>query len=168
MLAQISGNRFDRGGGVAERVELAVGGRELGGLADHGDADAAELCGIDVEREVDAKTRDGFKLVERAAAVAETAAAHHGHGCAAGGDERGEDERDLVAHTSSGVFVDLHARNAGEVGHNTGAHHRLGEAGGFLRRHAAQEDGHEQRGRLVIGPFAPASPLHKRRDLVAG
>ena len=168
MLAQMSGNRFDRGGDVAQRVELAVGGNELGGLADHGHADAAELRGIGGEREVDAETRDGLKFVEGAAGVAETAAAHHGHGHAAGGDERGENERDLVPHPAGGVLVDLDAGNAGEVGDHTGPHHRFGEAGGFLRRHAAQEDGHEQGGRLVIGPLAPHHALHERRDFVAG
>ena len=166
MLAQISGIDSTVAVTSRERVELAVGGHEFGGLADHGHADAAELRGVAGEREVDAEPRDGFELVERAAGVAEAAAAHHRHRHAAGGDERGEDQRDLVPHPAGGMLVDLDAGNAGEVGDHARVHHRLGEAGGLFRRHAAQEDGHEQRGRLVIGPFAPHDPVHEGGDLV--
>ena len=142
---------LDGAGDIAERVELLVGGHDLRRLADHGAADLLQDGAELGHAEVDLEARDGLELVERAAGVAETAAAHHRDLEAAGYGERGEDERDLVADAAGGVLVDLGAGQVAQVNDVAGAHHRVGEPRRLLRGHAAPEDGHEQRRRLVVG-----------------
>ena len=53
--------------------------------------------------------RDRVELVERPAGVAEPAAGDHRHGAAAGGDDRGEHEADLVADAARRVLVEHRA-----------------------------------------------------------
>src|SRR4029450_5283541 len=57
-------------------------------------------------RELDAEAGDRLELVERPAGVAEPSAAHLPERHAAGGDERADDDRGLVAHASCRVPVD--------------------------------------------------------------
>ena len=90
-------DRLDRAGGVADGVEPAVGGGEVAGLADDRAARLAHGGGeaLAVGRRVVAGDR--VELVERPAGVAEAAAGDHRHGAAARGDDRREQQRDLVA-----------------------------------------------------------------------
>ena len=46
-------------------------------------------------------------------------------------------------------------------------HHCLGEAGSFLRSHAAEENSHEQRGCLVVSPGALDHAAHECGDFFA-
>ena len=98
-------DRLDRAGGVADGVQAAVGGRQVGGLADDRAAglahDAADHLGGG-DRLV---AGDAVELVQRAAGVAEAAAGDHRHRRAAGGQDRGEDQRDLVADAAGRVLV---------------------------------------------------------------
>ena len=106
----------DRRGDVAERVELLVGGDEVGGLADDREADLAHLRDELVDRELDAEAGDRLELVERAAGVAEAAAAHLPERDAAGRDDRADGERRLVADAAGRVLVDdLAPERGGEV-----------------------------------------------------
>ena len=67
-------DRLDRRRHVAERVELLVGGHEVGGLTDDRQADRRASCAMHlVGRQVDAEAGDRLELVERAAGVAEPA-----------------------------------------------------------------------------------------------
>ncbi len=68
-----------------------------------------------LERKVDVETRNGFELIERAAGVAETAPADHGHGEAAGGNDGRQDQRGLVADAAGGVLVHFFAGEIGEI-----------------------------------------------------
>ena len=56
----------DRGGDVAERVELLVGRHEVAGLPDDRETDVAHLRDELVDRELDPEARDRLELVERA------------------------------------------------------------------------------------------------------
>ena len=121
------------------------------GLTDQRAADSREGATELVQRQADAEAGNRLELVERAAGVAEAAAGHHRHDDAARGDERRQDQRRLVADAAGAVLVDLDARNA-ETGRRAArAHHRVGQPGGLLRRHAAEDDRHQQGRGLVIG-----------------
>ena len=71
---------------------------------------------------------DGLEFVERAAGVAEAAAADHRHRDARGGRQRSEHQRSLVAHAAGGMLVDFSCGQRREVEHFAGAQHRVGQA----------------------------------------
>ena len=56
-----------------------------------------------------------LELVKCATGVTEAAPAHHGHDNTQSSSQRREDQRDFVAHPAGAVFVDLHARNIGQI-----------------------------------------------------
>ena len=67
---------------------------------------------------------DRVELVERAARVAEAAAGDHRHRAAAGGEDRREQQRDLVADAAGGVLVEHRARQVASPGPSPRARHR--------------------------------------------
>ena len=99
-------DRLDRAGDIAQRVELVVGRREAGARGRDHATDRAQHVAHLVGRQVGAPAGDRFHLVERAAGVAEAAPRQLRHRGAARGDERHEDERDLVADAAGRVLVD--------------------------------------------------------------
>ena len=104
--AAISDDLVDGRGHVAQRVEQLVGRHEVGRLPDDRHADVAHLRDELVERQLRAEPGDRLELVERAARVAEPAAAHLPERHAAGGDDRADRERRLVADAAGRVLVD--------------------------------------------------------------
>ena len=63
------------------------------------------------------------------------------------------------------MLVDLRPRQIGEVEPLAGIDHRAGEMGRLGRIHAAEEDRHEQGGRLVVGPAPIGDAAHEGIDL---
>ena len=120
-------------------------------------------------RELDAEAGDRLELVERAAGVAEAAAAHHRERHAARGDERRRAERGLVADAAGRVLVDDLAPERRRSSGSPLAQHRLGERERLGARQAAEEDRHEPRGHLVVGHVAAHvaddSPPRPRRAM---
>ena len=96
----------DGRGDVAQRVQQLVGRDEVAGLADDRDADVPHLRDELVHRQLDAVAGDRLELVERAAGVAEAAAAHLPERDAARRDDRPDGERRLVADAAGRVLVD--------------------------------------------------------------
>ncbi len=101
---------FDCGGDVAQGVELFIGGRDFGGLADQGAMSQRERAAEFCELQIYVEAGDGFQFVERAAGVAEAAAADHGHVEAGRGNDGSDDERSFVADAAGGVLVHFRAR----------------------------------------------------------
>ena len=99
-------DRLDRAGDVTEGVELAVRGREVGagGVDDRAGGGRGSAAPRRAQRRSPAGDR--LHLVERAAGVAQASAGGLGHRGAARGDERAQDQRDLVADAAGGVLVD--------------------------------------------------------------
>ncbi len=108
---------FDGAGVIAQRIEDAVGGDDTRGLADERGARAAKRLGELLQVELRIEARNGFELVESAAGVAEGPAADHGDADAGnagvgwmrkagGGENRGDEQRGLVADAAGGVLVD--------------------------------------------------------------
>jgi hypothetical protein len=142
--AVMSGDALDRAGDVAQRVELLVGGSDLGRLADQRAADPLHAAAQLVERETGPEAGNRLELVERTARMAEAAPRHHRDGRAARRRERREHDRGLVAHAAGAVLVHGSAAEPGIVHPHARSHHRVSEGGGLLRGHAAQDDRHEQ------------------------
>ncbi len=104
--------RLDGAGDVAQRVDLAVGRRQLAGgedrRADVGKA-VARICAFD---RFGGEARNRLELVQRAAGVPEAAAGRLRHRRAAGGDHGHQRQGDLVADPAGGVLVDGAVRRA--------------------------------------------------------
>ena len=145
---------LDRAGNVAQRVQLAVSGSDFLGLANHGASTGFENAMEFRHRQTDAESGDGFKFVERASGVAQTAAANHGDEEASGSDQRSKHERGLVADAARGVLVNFLCGKEAEIENFAGMQHGVREGGGFLASHSAQHDSHEPRRHLVIGNAA--------------
>src|SRR6185295_19810634 len=100
---------------VAQRVQLLVRGSEGRRLADDAGADVPEHRLEFVDAQVYAASRNRLQLVEGPAGVAEAAARHFRHDDAAGGRERGEHDRNLVADTAGAMLADLHPGDIRQV-----------------------------------------------------
>ncbi len=98
-------DRSDRARHVAQRVELAVGGHQIGGGRGNGATGLRDDAGEFLAGEIRADTGNGFKLVERAAGGAQSAARDHRHLKSAASQQRRHDERRLVANAAGGVLV---------------------------------------------------------------
>ena len=129
----------------------------------HALENAAELS----QRQIDVEAGDGLQLVQRAAGVAEPAPADHGDGHAGCGNHRGNDERRLVADAARGMFVDLRARNVGEIKDFAGVQHRASEGAQFRAVHSPDEHSHQPGGHLIVGNFVLSIGTHKKVDFVA-
>src|SRR5262249_26097982 len=108
-----------------------------------------------------------FELVERAASVAEPAAAHLPERHAAGGDDRPDGDRGLVADASRRVLVHdaapellRHVDRLAAPDERVGHHERLGAG------QAAELYGHAERGHLVVGNVAARVAEHEPAHLV--
>ena len=113
---------------VAQPVEQLVGRNEIRGLPDDRKPDLPHLLEELFLRELDPETGDRLELVERAAGVAETAAAHLPEGNAARGDDRADGERRLVPHAAGRVLVDdLASERRAEIDRLAAADHRVGQ-----------------------------------------
>jgi hypothetical protein len=157
--------RLDRPGGVANRVEPTVGGRERAGLADDRAADAGHHRAEQLRRRCDVVAGDRLELVEGAAGVTEAAAGDHRHGASAGREDRGQRQADLVADTSGRVLVDHRSVEprrrvvlAVPAEHFARAHHRPGQCDPLVPAHAAQQDRHRQRTDLRVADRAVGDP----------
>ncbi len=159
---------LDGGGGVAQGVDFLVGGSDLGGLPDEGHAafakDALEIG--ESERGVEAG--DGFELVERAASMAESAAADHRNGEAARGYDGRKDERSLVTYAAGGMLVHFFDGQVGVIDDFTGMQHGFGERGEFSAGQASNPGGHQPGGHLIIGNFVVGVGGNKEVDFLAG
>ena len=72
---------------------------------------------------------------------------------------------DVLSPTPPVLCLSTGVPDSPRIGHaHAGPHHRVGQRGGFLRRHAAQQDGHQQRGRLVVGQRAVGDAGHEGVD----
>ena len=99
--------------------------------------------------------------------MAEAAAAHLPDRNAAGGDDRADRDRRLVADAAGRVLVDdLAAERGAEVERAAAADHRVGERVRLGGGHAAEVDGHAERGELVVGDLAARVAEDQLGDLL--
>ena len=155
---------FDGAGEVAQGVENAVGGDQRGGLADDGCAAAGEDGLKFVEGKGGAEAGDGFQFIESSAGVAESAAADHGNGEAAGGGDGSNKETGFVADAAGGVLIDGDFAQAGGREFLAGVAHGESERAGFVQREAAQKGGHQPGGELFWGDGAGSCAVDEEGD----
>src|SRR4029450_12295458 len=113
-------------------------------------------------RELDAEAGDRLELVERPTGVAEPAAAHLPERHAAGGDERADDDRSLVAHPSGRVLVDDRASELGpKVERGAAADEGVSQRERLVGRQALEVDGHAEGRELVVGDLTAGVSEHE-------
>ena len=95
----------------------------------------------------------------------EPAARELGHGDPAGRDERCERQGDLVADPAGGVLVGGRSGQLREVHPLARGDHRVGPAGDLAAVHAVEQDGHGQRGHLLVGDLAAGVGVDHPVDL---
>ena len=160
-------DRLDRRGHVADRIQASIGWRQRSRLSDDGTAGAAQRGAQLFAGWRRAVARNAFELVERAAGVSQAPARDHRHEAAAGGDDRREQQADLVAHTAGRMLVEHRTAEvrAGPVEHVAGARHRVRQCDGLGVRQAVQEHCHRQRGSLRLAPRRIDEAGDERVDL---
>ena len=142
------------GGHIPQSVHLFVCHGDALALADDRQTDAVDLCKELFLRQGRPGARHALHLVDGAAGVAQTAAAHLGDLDPAGCHDGGDHQRGLVAHAAGGVLVHLDARNGRKIHHHTAVSHHIGQLCGLLIGHAAQIDSHHPCSHLVISHFS--------------
>ena len=158
-------DRLDRAGGVADRVQAPVGGRQIGGLADDRAARLAHDALDHLGRGHRLVARDAVELVQRAAGVAEAAAGDHRHRRAARRQHRREHQRHLVADAAGRVLVE-HRLVEVPVEHGAGVAHRAGQRDALVGLQPAQEERHRERADLRVGEPAVGDPADQEVDLL--
>src|SRR6266545_1737004 len=150
---------------VSQGVEDPVGGRGRIGLRKERGSDFREGLADPREIEVGPKAGDRRELVERAAGVAETPARHHADARSRGGDQRGENERDLVSDSSRRMLV--HDRSeirqipaVSRIAHGFRQRRRL--RGGETEDHRRHQEG----GGLVLGDLSGDDAADQVCDLL--
>ncbi len=161
-------HRVHRGGGVAERVQRLVRGRNVGGLARDGDPDAAYLVDERVHRQVDPKAGNRLELVEGTPAVAEGPAGELRDGDPGGGDHGRHHQGGFVAHAAGRVLVDLRARDTGEVEHPPAVCHGHRQRMRFGFVHATQAHRHQPGSQLIVRDASGGRPAGEKFKLGGG
>ena len=154
------------GGHIPQGVHLFVRHRDSSALANDRNADRIHLPEKFLLRQRGAGAGHRLHLVDGAAGMAQSPAAHFGNSHTAGGHDGRNDQRGLVPHAAGGVFVHLDALDGGQIHHITGASHHIGEDRGFFVGHTAQVNGHHQRGHLVVRHRAVHISVHRKGDLL--
>ncbi len=157
--------RHDRGGDqrglidrrrhVAQPVQQLVGRHEVGGLPDDRHPDLAYLSDELVQRQLGTESRDRLELVERPARVAEPTTAHLSERNPAGGHDRPDGQRRLVADAAGRVLVDHFAAEcAAQIDRLAASDHRVGQRVRLGLGEAPEVHRHAERGQLVVGNLA--------------
>ena len=139
------------GGHIPQGVHLFVCHGDALALADDRQTDAVDLCKELFLRQGRPGARHALHLVDGAAGVAQTAAAHLGDLDPAGCHDGGDHQRGLVAHAAGGVLVHLDARNGRKVHHDAAVGHHVGKLCRLFVGHAAQVHSHHPGSHLIIG-----------------
>ena len=161
-------DRLNRPCHVAQCVQPPVSGGQPGpggtdhaaGLPQHGE----HLGG----RERGLPARNGLQLVQSATGMTEAPAGQLRDRRAATRNQRRENQRDLVADSASGVLVHGRPTRRAEVETLPGVHHGRGPCPQFRLVQAAEIDGHQQRGHLLVGHLAAQIGVDQPADLRLG
>src|SRR6266540_3703825 len=128
---------------------------------------ASAPAAIFFDMKLAAEAWDRLELVQGAAGVTETAAAHLPEGNAAGRDDRADGDRRLVADAARGMLVDDAAPELGGHVHGRAApDERLGHRERLLARQSTEHHRHAERRHLVVGHVTPRVAEHELAQLI--
>ena len=155
-------HRVNRCGNVAKRVELLVSWNKIARLTCNSNANLGDLLEEVGLGNLNGKSWDRLKFVQRTARVTQAAAAHLGNLDTQRCNKRANDQRSFIANTAGRVLVNLNTRDCREVHHVARLCHCHGQMSRLVRGHTLVENGHRQRRGLVIGNI----PSYIARDKV--
>src|SRR3984893_3321833 len=159
---------LDGAGRIAKRVNLLVRRSNFLCLTDEAHPTLLQHRTELIEGQINVKSGNSFKLVQRAASVTQAAAADHGDRQPASSDDGSENQRGLIADSACRVLVDLFSGKIRKIKHFAGIQHCFRESGEFRARHPAQPHSHQPGRHLIIGNVAPRIPSDEKIDFVAG
>ena len=119
-------NAFHRRRRIAQRVQLAVRGRDLRRLANKRQTGFPQLRFEFLNRQTGAETGNRFQLVQRATGMPQRAARDHWHNHAGRRSQRSRNQTRLVAYATRGVLVHLRARDVRKIDGDAAGDHRVG------------------------------------------
>jgi len=140
----------NRSGAIAQGVEFLIGRDEARALRCDCAPDAIDLRDERRRAQIRPHAGDRLEFVERAAGMSERAAREFRHGDAARSDERNDDERNSIADTAAGVFVDARHGAGRKRDRVAGVDHGLRERENLRIVDAANDHGHRECGHLRI------------------
>ena len=141
----------NRSRGIAHGVEAPVRRCNLVRLSDEDTAESLNLRRRGVQRQSRLEAGDGLELVERSTRVAQSAPGDHRDRNAAARNQRREHHGELVTHTAGRVLVHARARQMAQLERPAAPQHAFHQRDGLVLGEAAKEDGHEERGHLIVG-----------------
>ena len=150
----------DGGRHIPQGVHFFIGDRDALALANDRQANFVDLRKELFLREGGLGAGHALHLVDGAAGVPQTAAAHLGDLDAAGCNDGGDDKGGLVADAAGGMLVHLDARDRRQIHHYAAVRHHIGQLRSLCVGHAPQIDCHHPCRHLVIGHLA----AHKAVD----
>ena len=160
------GDGLHRRGDVADRVEALVGWGQVGGLADDRTAGLGDRPPEGLDVRLRPVAGNGVQLVEGATGMAQAAARDHRHRGAAGGQDRGQGQADLVADAAGRMLVQHRPLFPRPVQHPARGHHGAGQGHALLALQAPEKDRHGEGRRLALGDRAVGDPGDEGRDLL--
>ena len=155
-------HRVNRSGDVTQCVELLVCGDKIARLTCDGNANLGDLLEEVRLGNLNGKTWDCLKFVQRTARVTQAAATHLSNLDAQRRNNWSHYQRGFIANAAGRVLVHLDTRDCREVHHVAGLSHRHGQVSCLVRGHALVENGHRKCGGLIIGNI----PSYIARDKV--
>ena len=148
------GDAADSGGHVPQGVHLFIRHGDALALADDREADLVHLRKEFLLGQGCPGAGHALHLINGAAGVPQTTAAHFGDLDAAGRHDGRNDQGGLIAHAAGGVLVHLDAGDGRKIDHDAAVGHYIGQLCRFFIGHAAQVNGHHPGRHLVIGYLA--------------
>ena len=155
-------HRINRCGNVAKRIKLLVSWNKIARLTCDGNANLGDLLEEIWLGNLNGKSRNCLKFIQRTARMAQAAATHLGNLYAKRCNKWANNQRGFIANTAGRVFINLDTRDCREVHHVARLCHCHGQVSCLVRGHTLVEDGHRKRGSLIIGNI----PSYIARDKV--
>ena len=151
---------------VAQGVEQLICRGNVAGLGNEGEAHAADLLQKLVFRQLDAKSRNGFQLIRRAACKSRPRPLIFATGTPAAATNGATMSVVVSAMPAGAVLVYLDAGDGRQIDDVAGTGHSHGQLRRFFCRHAAQVYGHKPGRRLIVGDPSGRVVVNKAMDFL--
>ena len=144
------GDAAHGGSHIPQGVHLFIRHGNALALPDDRQTHAVHLCKELLLRQSGLCAGDALHLVDGAAGVTQTSAAHLGDLDTTRRHDGGNDQRGLVAYAAGGMLVHFDAGNGRKIHHDAAVRHHIRKLCGLLVGHAPEIDRHHPRRHLVV------------------